>query len=111
MLSLFRRSSRPGQAPEHAMEILILLALILLNGLFAMSEMAVVSSRKIRLQQMAQVGGAGARAAPRPGGEPEPFPVHRPGRHHHNRHLQRCLRRGLAGVEADAAAGDRSWRR
>ena len=46
-----------------AMEILFLLALILLNGLFAMSEMAVVSSRKIRLQQMAQAGGAGARAA------------------------------------------------
>lgn len=45
------------------MEILFLLALILLNGLFAMSEMAVVSSRKIRLQQMAQAGGAGARAA------------------------------------------------
>ncbi|MBS1172918.1 MAG: hypothetical protein H6R12_1748, partial [Proteobacteria bacterium] len=45
------------------MEVLILLALILLNGLFAMSEMAVVSSRKIRLQQMAQVGRAGARAA------------------------------------------------
>lgn len=42
------------------MEILILLALILLNGVFAMSEIAVVSSRRIRLQQMASDGASGA---------------------------------------------------
>jgi len=33
------------------MEIVALLFLIVLNGVFAMSEMAVVSSRKPRLQQ------------------------------------------------------------
>src|SRR3546814_13071668 len=38
-------------------------ALILLNGFFAMSELAVVSSRRGRLQQMAQNGNKGARRA------------------------------------------------
>jgi putative hemolysin len=37
-------------------EILILVVLLLLNGLFVMSEMAVVSSRKARLQQQANEG-------------------------------------------------------
>lgn len=46
-----------------AFEIAILLALFLLNGFFAMAEMAVVSSRRIRLQQMAEDGHAGARYA------------------------------------------------
>jgi putative hemolysin len=45
------------------MEILILLVLILMNGVFAMSEMAVVSSRKPRLQQWADEKRRGAAAA------------------------------------------------
>jgi putative hemolysin len=45
------------------MELLILAILILINALFAMSEMAVVSSRRIRLQQMAEAGFAGAQSA------------------------------------------------
>jgi len=45
------------------MEILALLFLIVLNGVFAMSEMAVVSSRKPRLQQWAEEGRRGAAAA------------------------------------------------
>lgn len=45
------------------MEFFILLFLIILNGIFAMSEMAVVSSRKPRLQQWADEGRAGAAAA------------------------------------------------
>jgi putative hemolysin len=44
-------------------EILIILLLILANGMFAMSEMAIVSARKVRLQQMADQGDAKARAA------------------------------------------------
>src|SRR3989304_1142347 len=44
-------------------EILVILFLILLNGFFAMSEIAVVSARKIRLQQRAADGFAGAQAA------------------------------------------------
>ncbi|MCW4113571.1 hemolysin family protein [Aurantimonas sp. MSK8Z-1] len=42
---------------------LIVLFLLLLNGIFAMSEMALVSARRGRLQQMAQEGSAGAARA------------------------------------------------
>jgi len=44
-------------------EVLIILLLILLNGFFAMSELAVVSVRRARLQAMAEQGRRGARAA------------------------------------------------
>ncbi len=44
-------------------QFLILLLLLALNGLFAMAELAVVSSRRIRLKQMADAGSKGARAA------------------------------------------------
>lgn len=44
-------------------EILIVLGLILLNGFFAMSELAIVSSKPNRLQQMADTGSAGAARA------------------------------------------------
>jgi putative hemolysin len=45
------------------MEILIILLLMAVNGVFAMAEMAVVSSRKPRLQQWANEGNRGAEAA------------------------------------------------
>lgn len=45
------------------MELLLLLLLTLLNGLFSMSEMAVVSARKARLQHLADEGRRGARTA------------------------------------------------
>ena len=41
-------------------ELAIVFGLILLNGFFALAEMAVVSSRRIRLQQMAEEGNKGA---------------------------------------------------
>jgi putative hemolysin len=44
-------------------EILILVLLILLNGLFSLAEMAVVSARKARLQQHAEEGSKGAKTA------------------------------------------------
>ena len=44
-------------------EIAIVLLLILLNGYFAMSELAVVSARRARLQMMAEQGVRGARTA------------------------------------------------
>ncbi len=46
-----------------AFEVLIIVFLTILNGLFAMSEIAVVSSRKARLQRRAEAGSAAARAA------------------------------------------------
>ncbi|MBW4425524.1 MAG: hemolysin family protein [Nostoc desertorum CM1-VF14] len=44
-------------------EISIILVLIIANGVFSMSEMAVVSARKVRLQQLANQGDVKARAA------------------------------------------------
>jgi len=51
----------------------LLLLLILLNGVFAMSEIAVVSSRKARLQKMADDGSVGAKAALKLNDEPSSF--------------------------------------
>jgi putative hemolysin len=45
------------------MDLLLLLSLILLNGVFAMSEIAVVSARNARLQRLADDGSPGARSA------------------------------------------------
>ena len=45
------------------MDLLIIVFLILLNGLFAMSELAVASSRKARLVAMEESGDSGAAAA------------------------------------------------
>ena len=45
------------------LEIAVLLVLFGLNGFFAMAELAVVSSRRIRLQQMAEEGRPGAAQA------------------------------------------------
>ncbi len=45
------------------MEIAVLFVLILLNGLFAMSELALVSSKEARLKARAEAGNGGARAA------------------------------------------------
>ena len=45
------------------MDIALLVFLILLNGLFAMSEMALTASRKARLQVMVETGESGAQAA------------------------------------------------
>lgn len=45
---------------ESGLEILIILLLVLINGIFSLSEMSVVSSRKVRLQQRANEGDAGA---------------------------------------------------
>ncbi|MEN6528494.1 MAG: hemolysin family protein [Anaerolineaceae bacterium] len=44
-------------------EILVIFVLILLNGFFSMSEIAIVSARKVRLEQRAEEGDSGARNA------------------------------------------------
>jgi putative hemolysin len=45
------------------MDVALLVCLIILNGLFAMSEMALTASRKARLQVMVESGESGAQAA------------------------------------------------
>lgn len=55
------------------LELLIILLLTLVNGLLAMSELAVVSSRRSRLEHLANQGGHGARAALRLIDDPSRF--------------------------------------
>jgi putative hemolysin len=67
--------------PEHPLEeavmlyleLLIVIFLIVTNGLLAMSELAVVSSRKSRLEHLANQGSRGARAAVRLFDDPSRF--------------------------------------
>src|SRR6266496_6396999 len=55
------------------MDIVILLCLIFLNGLFVMSEIALVSARKPRLENLAEKGDRKARAALDLSNNPEIF--------------------------------------
>jgi putative hemolysin len=55
------------------MEVALLLGLILLNGVFAMSEIALVTARKARLQALVDDGDAGAAAAMALNEEPTRF--------------------------------------
>ena len=60
----FRDRCQPGNGCFGTiMEILILSLLFVLNGLLSMSEIAVVSARKVRLQQLANEGNRGAARA------------------------------------------------
>src|SRR5574344_991844 len=54
-------------------EILIILALILLNGLFSMSEIALISARKSRLSSDAKNGDKGAKTALDMSEQPDKF--------------------------------------
>lgn len=55
------------------LEILVVVLLTLINGLLAMSELAVVSSRRSRLEHMADLGNGGARTALRLIDDPSRF--------------------------------------
>ncbi|MBI1891415.1 MAG: HlyC/CorC family transporter [Burkholderiales bacterium] len=55
------------------MEIAILFGLIILNGIFAMSEIALVTARKARLQKLADAGDGAAKAALELGDDPNKF--------------------------------------
>lgn len=55
------------------LDALIILLLIILNGIFAMSELAIVSSRKIRLQQWAEEGDVKSVAALKLAENPQRF--------------------------------------
>ncbi|HET9510460.1 MAG TPA: hemolysin family protein [Sphingomonas sp.] len=59
--------------PFPWIDVVIILALVALNGVFAMSELAIVSARKARLEAMAKVGKRGAGAAIRLAADPGKF--------------------------------------
>ncbi|MBK9131491.1 MAG: HlyC/CorC family transporter [Gammaproteobacteria bacterium] len=54
-------------------ELIVILLLILLNGFFAMSELAVISSRRARLKALAEAGSKTARSALKLSESPGPF--------------------------------------
>ncbi len=54
-------------------DLFIIAGLILLNGLFSMSELAIVSARPARMRLLAEQGNAGARMALRLSGDPGKF--------------------------------------
>lgn len=58
---------------NYFMDIAVLIALILLNGVFAMSEIALVTARKSRLQRLAEDGDKSAAIAMRLGENPTQF--------------------------------------
>ncbi|MCA2961297.1 MAG: HlyC/CorC family transporter [Silvanigrellales bacterium] len=58
---------------EIMVEFIVIGVLLFLNGLFSMSEMAIVSAKKSRLSQWADAGHSGARHALRLGGDPGNF--------------------------------------
>ena len=59
--------------PFPWIDVLIIFALVAVNGIFAMSELALVSSRKARLAAMARARRPGARAALALSGDPGKF--------------------------------------
>src|SRR5215510_7346271 len=54
-------------------EIIFIIVLLIANGVFSMSEMAVVSARKARLQKLAADGDRGAQTALTLANNPGPF--------------------------------------
>src|SRR5690606_25344019 len=60
-----QRTGRPMDPlpPFPWIDVAIILALVALNGVFAMSELAIVSARKARLEGMARAGKRGAQTA------------------------------------------------
>lgn len=58
---------------EAWVELLVIVVLAVVNGLFAMSEIAIVSARKVRLQQRADEGDVGAKIALELAEDPDKF--------------------------------------
>lgn len=68
---------RPGKSAIFRMsptaEVLVVFLLILANAVFVMSELAIISARKVRLEHMADRGDAKARTALRLANDPNQF--------------------------------------
>ena len=101
------------------LEIGVIMLLLIGNGYLALSDIAIVSSRRTRLVQRAERGDAaargGARALARGGGRGEPGTQHEPGgtgadrdaQHEgENVHGRRTVERGSDGAAARAAPPD-----
>jgi putative hemolysin len=69
----FPEQESPSWTREAMVEILIILVLLLANGILALAEIAIVSSRKARLKQLIDEGNKGAEAALELASEPSQF--------------------------------------
>ena len=67
------RSARQRRAEGFVLELVVAVCLIAINGLFALSELAIVSARKPRLKAMADEGRSGAAQALRLADDPGRF--------------------------------------
>ena len=94
-----------GLAPVLDMDVAFLVFLILLNGVFAMSEMALTASRKARLQVMLEAGEARRADCHRSARQPDEVSFHGADRHYVDRHPERHRRR--SGVRRPLADGRR----
>ena len=88
-----------GRSPHPLLELAVVALLIALNGVFALSELAVVSARKSRLRALAEARRRGARAALALSEEP--------GRFLSTVQIGITLIGILSGVVSGAALGDR----
>ena len=71
----------------HSMEVFIILLLILLNGLFAMSEIALISARKSNLTAQAKQGNKRARQALKLAERSQQISFDRPDRYYSDRYF------------------------
>ena len=78
-------------------EVFIVIVLILMNGLLAMLEMALVSARKSRLEQLADEGSSKAAYILKLAQEPTEFFINGADRYHTGRHRHRRIQRRHAG--------------
>ena len=72
-------------------EILIIIGLILLNGVFAMSEVALISARKSRLSADVKKGNKSAKVALKLANEPDRFFIYRTDWYYIDWYLDRYL--------------------
>ena len=103
-------ASLPPLDPFPWWDVILILLLVVLNGLFAMSELAVVSSRRPRLKAMARAGRRGAQTALDLARRSRALPVDGAERHHPDRGNLRGAFSG-ASLGGPTGAADRGARR
>ena len=90
--------------PFPWLDLVLILALVAINGVLSMSELAIVSSREARLKAMAKSGSKGATLCARTGLRSRPVPVDGADRHHADRDpRRRFLRRPARACRSRSA--------
>ena len=109
--AIINTNAMSDPSPIPWLDVVIILALVALNGVLSMSELAIVSSREARLKAMAKERQQRRAMRARPRFQPGPVPFHGADRNHARRHLGRRLFRRCprwAGRRAHRTAGLRA---